>query len=79
MYNPKLINELIADFKAWENGEGDALTYYQCQILLEAEEHEAFMYNHSLYQDIMDFRDHLEINSDLDGYYENQRMQAYNA
>ena len=81
MYSNKLINELIADFRAYERGEGEALTYDQCQVLLNSEEHEAFIYDYGLYQDIMNFRDHLELemDDDLDGYYENQRIQAYNA
>ena len=76
--NNKLIIELIQDFRAWETGTGEGLTHMQCEILLEAEEHEVFMFDQSLYQSIMDYRDHLELESDLDGYYENSRIQAYN-
>lgn len=77
----KLVTELIEDFRAWERGEGAPLTHDQCSVILEAEDHEAFMFDIGLYRDIMDFRDHLELemDDDLDGFYENQRMQAYNA
>lgn len=61
--NDKLIRQLVQDFKAWDQGLGKPLTYDQCQILLEAEEHEVFMFDYSLYQDIMEFRDHLELES----------------
>jgi hypothetical protein len=81
MYNPKLVTELITQFKNWESGHAEPLTYDQCSVVLASEEHEAFMFDYGLYRDIMDFRDYLELemDDDLEGYYENQRMQAYNA
>jgi hypothetical protein len=81
MYSEKLVTELIIQFKNWESGHAEPLTYDQCSVVLASEEHEAFMFDHGLYRDIMDFRDHLEseMEPDLDGFYENQRMQCYNA
>ena len=81
MYCDKLVTSLIEDFRKWERGEGAPLTYDQCSVVLASEEHEAFMFDYGLYRDIMDFRDHLELemDDDLDGFYENQRMQCYNA
>lgn len=53
--------ELISQFKDFEAGYAEPLTFEECSQVLAEEEHEAFMYDFGLYRDIMDFRDYLEM------------------
>ena len=56
-----MINELVEKFNQYQRGEIDSLTMKEIQTLCSAEEHEVFMFDHCLYRDIMDYRDHLEM------------------
>lgn len=53
----KTIDQLISQFQAYEYGRAEALTLAECEYLLSNEEQIDF----SLYQDVMNFRDHLEL------------------
>lgn len=58
--NEVTVNYLIAKFKKHQVSNSESLTFNEAQFLCENEDHEAFMFDSSLYTDIMDMRDHLE-------------------
>ena len=53
--------DLIVQFKNFESGYAEPLTFEECSQVLAEEGHEAFIYDFGLYRDIMDFRDYLEM------------------
>ena len=53
------VNELIKQYKSWECTGNNPLTKLEVRFLLENEEHEAFFMEWSLYQDLMNYEDHL--------------------
>jgi hypothetical protein len=54
------VEKLVVQFKNFEAGYDCPPTLEEVQFLCQNEEHEIFMFDHCLYRDIMDFRDHLE-------------------
>jgi hypothetical protein len=56
-----MITELATKFNKYQQGECDGLTLQEVETLLAAEDHPIFIHDHWLYRDIMDYRDHLEM------------------
>lgn len=55
-----MIEKLIEKYRHFEQGMGIGLTFEEVQFLCDNEEHEVFMFDFSLYRDLMDYRDHLQ-------------------
>jgi hypothetical protein len=55
------VEKLIVKFKNFEAGYEYPPTLEEVQFLCQNEEHELFAFDYSLFRDIMDFRDHLEL------------------
>jgi hypothetical protein len=55
------VTNLIKKFNDYQVNNTNTPTLEEMQFLCENEEHEAFFFDYYLFRDIMDFRDHLEI------------------
>ena len=52
---------LIKKFEQYEMTGENPLTMKEAQFLCENEDHDAFFFDYTTYRNIMDFRDHLEL------------------
>ena len=60
----KNTTDLIVQFNDYQSGYAEPLTFEECNQVLDHEDHEAFIFDHGLYREIMDFRDYLEMDGE---------------